>query len=57
MIDYEKENQSSRNVCGEPFPEFLSFLRIMMMNVLPLFAWVTDKDEMPCSLPAKDIRF
>ena len=25
MIDYEKENQSSRNVCGEPFPEIFEF--------------------------------
>ena len=39
------------------FRKLLSFLRIMMMNVLPLLIWVTDKDEMPCSLPAKDIRF
>ena len=57
MIIYEKEYQNSRNVCGEPFPEIVEFLRIMMMNVLLFLIRVADKDEMPCSLPAKNIRF
>ena len=25
MINYEKEYQNSRNVCGEPFPEIVEF--------------------------------
>ena len=25
MINYEKEYQNSRNVCGEPFPEIVDF--------------------------------
>jgi len=25
MINYEKEFQNSRNVCGEPFPEIVEF--------------------------------
>jgi len=25
MINYEKEYQNSRNVCGEPFPEIVGF--------------------------------
>ena len=57
MINYDNEYQNSRIVCGEPFPEIVEFLRIMMMNVLLFLILVADKDEMPCSLPGKDIRF
>ena len=57
MINYEKEYKNSHNVCGEPFPEIVEFLRITMMNVLLFLILVADKDEMLCLLPVKNIRF
>ena len=57
MIIYEKEYQNSRNVCGEPFPEIVEFFENYDDECATVLILVADKDEMPCSLPAKDIRF